>query len=639
LAIKTVNLMAERSNKKPGIAPEGQEKNGPILTREYALPGWESFAIRAGIIISVVFWIYWPAAHGNWLWDDSMYLSDNSLLKEPARLWKAWFAPGSFIEYYPLEETLQWIQWKFWGNDTFPYHLTNIVLHVLNAFLVWRLLSKLGLRLAWLGGLVFAVHPMMVESVAWISEFKNTLSLFPFLLAMCAWIDYEASGRSKDYFRSLALFLVSMLCKIGVAPFPAIILLYAWWKRGRIGWRDWKACVPFAVISVSLAWLSALSGTWYMQGLLKEMAVVENGGLLSRFALAGQTLSLYFTRCFWPVGPMPIYPQWKVDPSAPLQFLPWIAIVVAFFWLWRRRQSWGRHVLLALGFFVLLLAPFLGFVSVSYLSFSWVMDHFLYVPIIGIIAIVVAGIGNIDDRLPRSLHPLLTGLLTVMVALLAFESHWYASAFTGDETFWTYALDRNPDAWLAHNNLGKILLVEEGEPELAKAHFEKVIRLRPDLAEGYCNLGNALVQLGRTSESIEAFNESLKRDPYSPETNNNLGILAAQRGDTAAAISYFSTALYRHPHFAEALNNLGNALLEVGRTDEAIQQFQLAIDANPTYLAAHENMGLALEQEGHLVEAGAEFEHALQINPDDNKAEQGLMRVEHAPASKPLPPR
>ena len=127
-----------------------------------------------------------------------MYLSQNPLLHDPARLWKAWFQPGSFIEYYPLEQTVQWVQWQLWGNDTFGYHLTNVCLHLLGAFLVWRLLSKFGLRLAWLGGLIFAIHPMMVESVAWISELKNTLSLPPFLLAMCAWIDYEERGRKQD---------------------------------------------------------------------------------------------------------------------------------------------------------------------------------------------------------------------------------------------------------------------------------------------------------------------------------------------------------------------------------------------------------------------------------------------------------
>jgi Tfp pilus assembly protein PilF len=557
-----------------------------------------------------------------------MYLSHNPLLNEPGRIWKAWFQPGSFIEYYPLEQTIQWMQWQLWGNNTFGYHFTNVCLHLLSAFLVWRLLSKFGLRLAWLGGLIFAVHPMMVESVAWISEFKNTLSLPPFLLAMCAWIDYEDLGRPRDYFLALALFLVAMLCKIGVAPFPVIILLYAWWKRGRIRWRDGLTCAPFFAISAVLALLSTWSAIWYMQSLAKEMAVVENGGFISRLALSGQTLSVYFVKCFVPIDPMPIYPQWILDPSSPIQFLPWIVGAAVIYWLWRRRRSWGRHVLLALVFFILTLAPFLGFVSVSYLSFTWVMDHFLYLPIIGLIGIVVAGVEDVDARLATSIHPVSTGILTVLMALLAFESHWYTSAFTGDETFWTYTVERNPEAWLAHNNLGKILLVTAGKPEQARKHFETVIRLKPELAEGYCNLGTALVQLGQIPEAVEAFNQSLKRDPYSPEANNNIGIILAQKGHIDEAISHFARALYKNLRYTEAHNNMGNALLLSGRIPDAIEQFRAAIQSDPTYVEAHDNLGLALVQVGRVSEAMEQFQKALQLNPGDEKASQNLAKLQ-----------
>jgi hypothetical protein len=154
------------------------------------------------------------------------------MTQSPTGLWSIWFEPGSQLDYYPIKASVQWLQWHLWGMDTLGYHLTNVVLHILSALLVWRLLSKFGLRLAWLGGLIFAIHPVQVESVAWIAELKNTLSLPPFLLAMCAWIDYEERGKAKDYFLALGLFLVAMLCKLTVVLFPLVILLYAWWRRG-----------------------------------------------------------------------------------------------------------------------------------------------------------------------------------------------------------------------------------------------------------------------------------------------------------------------------------------------------------------------------------------------------------------------
>jgi protein O-mannosyl-transferase len=619
--------MARRSNKRRNIIPEHPIRDEGILTTEYTLSEWKLVLIHAAIIIAAGLWIYSPAFHGDWIWDDAMYISQNPLLNDPARLWKAWFQPGSFIEYYPITETVQWVQWQLWGKDTFGYHLTNVCLHLLSAFLIWQLLGKFGLRLAWLGGLIFVIHPMMVESVAWISELKNTLSLPPFLLATCAYLDYEERGRRADYLRALAFFLVAMFCKIGLAPFPMVILLYAWWKRGRIGWRDLLASAPFFVISVVLGLITWWSSIWYMQGQLKNPAVVDIGGFFPRLALAGQTLSFYFTKCFWPVGPLPIYPQWKIDPSLPVQFLPWIVLAGVVYGLWLRRQSWGRHVLLGLGFFILTMGPFLGFSSISYMSFTWVMDHFLYVPIIGIIGIVVAGIERVDAQLATSVHPFSTGILTVIMGLLAFESHWYAAAFTGDETFWTYTIDRNPEAWLAHNDLGKILL-QAGESEQARQHFETVIRLKPELGEPYSNLGVALVQLGRIPEAIEAFNQSLKRDPYSPETNNDLGIILAQTGHTDEALAHFQQALHKHPLYADAHNNMGNTLLLTGHTTEAIKQFRTVLEIDPSNISAHDNLGLALSQTGQIPEAMEQFKKALEINPNDAKARDSVARLQ-----------
>lgn len=606
--------------------PDVPAPAGGIMTTEYTLPGWKLTLLHAAIIVAAGLFIYWPAFNGYWIWDDGMYISQNPLMNDPARLWKAWFQPGSFIEYYPITETVQWVQWKLWGDDTLGYHLTNVGLHLLSAFLVWRLLGKFGLRLAWLGGLLFAIHPMMVESVAWISELKNTLSLPPFLLAVCAWIDYEERGRRGDYVRALALFLVSMLCKIGMAPFPVIILLYAWWKRGRVGWRDGLASAPFFVISVILGLVTKWCGEYYMQSQLKNPAVIEIGGFFSRLALSGQTLAFYFTKCFWPAGPLPIYPQWKIDPSSPLQFVPWLVLAGAVYWLWRRRESWGRHVLLGLGFFILILGPFLGFVPISYMSFTWVMDHFIYVPIIGLIGIVVAGIERVDARLAAPVHPFSTGILTVIMGLLAFESHWYAAAYTDAETFWTYTVDHNPGAWGAHDNLAQALL-QVGEPEKAREHFETAIRLKPELAAPYCDLAAALVQLGRNSEGMESLRQALQRDPNSAEAHNDLGVMLAQSGRMTEALAEFETALRHRPHYVDAYNNIGNALFQLGRTSDAIEQFGMAIQIDPSNVPAHDDLGLALEQAGRVRDAEDQFRRSLEINPGDDKARDNLARL------------
>jgi protein O-mannosyl-transferase len=595
--------MAKRSNTKRKGTPEVQPQDEGVLTTEFVLPEWKLVLIHAAIIIAAGLWIYSPALHGDWLGDDSLYISQNPLLNDPARLWKTWFQPGSFIEYYPLEETVQWVQWQLWGNDTFGYHLTNVILHIVSALLVWQLLSKFGLQLAWLGGLIFAIHPMMVESVAWISELKNCLSLPPFLLAMCAWIDYEERGRRADYLLALVFFLVAMLCKIGAAPFPAVILLYAWWKRGRIEWRDWLAGAPFLVIAMTLVLINLWASLSYTHSQLNNSSVTEVGGFFFRLALAGQTLSYYFTICFWPLGPLPYYPQWKVDPSSLVQFLPWIVLSAAACWLWRRRRSWGRHVLLGLGFFILTLGPFLGFIPISYMDYTWVMDHFLYVPIIGLIGIVVAGIERVDVRLAASVHPFSTGTLTVIIGLLALESHWYTAAFTSAETFWNYVIDRNPGSAAAYENLGEVLL-KAGDLEQAKERFDTAIRLKPEISEPYCNLAYVYMQQGQFSEAAEALRQALKRDPNDPVLHNNMGILLTQAGHIPEALGQFEQALRGHPFYAEAHNNMGHALLLAKRPSEAIKQFQAALQINPSYADARDNLNLALAQMRY-VPAGA----------------------------------
>jgi len=247
--------------------------------------------LRAVVIAAAAFWVFWPIRHGQWIGDDDMYIISNPLLNDPARLWKAWFQPGSFIEYYPIEECVQWAQWQLWRNDTLGYHLTNIILHVISALLVWRLFSKFGLRLAWLGGLFFAVHPMMVDSVALVNELKAALSMPPFLLAMCFYMDFEKHGHRRNYWLALGLFVVAMLCKITMAMFPVVILLYAWWKRNRIGWGDLVASAPFFAISLVLGMTTIWAGNWYLKFNESYHDDAPSAGFFSRLALVGQIIS------------------------------------------------------------------------------------------------------------------------------------------------------------------------------------------------------------------------------------------------------------------------------------------------------------------------------------------------------------
>lgn len=510
--------MAKRSKHQPAsdASPEA-----PLFSGEVVQSDWLMVLLRAALIIGAGSWVYSPVFHGDWIWDDDWYITSNPLLRDPSSLWKFWFQPGVWVEYYPIDETVLWIEWHWFGTDTLGYHLVTISLHLLDALLVWRLLGKLGVSKAWLGGLIFAVHPACVDSVAWIVEIKNTLSLAPFLLAMSAWVDFEERRAPRAYILALVFFTTALLTKISATPFPLVILLYAWWKRGRIAWGDLAASAPFFAVSLALGTLSISSVPLYYQSIGQ---VAEPNPIIawpSRLVLAGQSLGVYFAHCVWPVNLRPIYPKWPVDPSSPIQFLPILLVAMAFVFLWQKRATWGRHGLLGLGFFIIFLGPFLGFMPVSYMNFTWVMDHLLYIAIIGPIGLVAAAIGNIETRLPANARITVTASVTALVALLAFEAHAYATAYINGATLWSNTVALDPGSYLAHYNLGNAL-IRSGSVEEAIEQYQQALALKPDYDTAHNNLGVALIKSGRAAEAEKEFEAAVQISPYYPEAQANL---------------------------------------------------------------------------------------------------------------------
>lgn len=608
--------------------PKNDRRSPEVVEAGRNAAAW-MMGLQVLVIVLAVVCIYWPVLEGGWLWDDSRYVTSNLLLRSFTGLEKIWFEPKSFVEYYPILATAEWVQWHLWGMETLGYHVTNLGLHCINALLVWRVLGKFGLRLAWLGGLIFAIHPVQVESVAWISELKNTLSLPPFLLAVCAWIDYEEKKLSRDYWIALGLFLVAMLCKISMVSFPLMILFYAWWKRDRITLGDLQASAPFFVISLVLGALTVYLGAVFthshsvhdMVGV--SLGSVTQGGWASRVAVMGLSLSFYFFNCIWPVGLLPIYPKWAVNPPSPWQFLPWPVMAVLFYGLWTGRKNWGKGVLLGAGFFLLMLLPF----AALHWSFTWVMDHFLYIPIIGLIGLVVAGLGQIDERWPWFSRPYGIGILAAVMALMAYDSFSYAGVFIDSETLWTFTLSRNPDSWLAHNNLGNAF-IKKGEIDGAIAEFEKALQVNANYAKSHNNLGYSLLQKGRVDDAIEEYEKAVKIDPDFADAYGNIGVALAQKGQIDEAIVEYQKALSVNPSFVEVMSNLGLALAKKNRWDEAIVQWQKAVEINPDYAQGHTNLGVAFMQKGLVNEATAQFQEAVRLDPTDPNAQSNLAKAE-----------
>jgi len=615
--------MAKTSRKAKSVpAGKREAKISPGIAFPPALRANGRTFLLAALIIAAVFWEYAPTLSGGWIWDDGWYLGQVQLWQSLHGLGKFWFAPGQWVEYYPIEETVLWTEWHLFGNDTFGYHLVTVLLHCTSALLIWRLFSKLGLRWAWLGGLLFAIHPVQVESVAYIAELKNTLSLPPFLLAMGAWIDFQERRAWKDYLAALGLFLVAMLCKITMAPFPVVLLLYAWWKEGRVTGKDLALSAPFFAISLGLGELTMRTGDWYQK--INHLHAAPLGlGLWSRVALSGESLAFYLSKCFFPVELMPVYPRWDVGSPSPWAFLPWVAFAGMLYWFWRKRRSWGRHALLGFGFFLLNLAPFLGFKEISYMDFSWVMDHFLYIPLIGIIGLVVAAAGDLDRRRSQVAHAVSWAIIALIAIWMIAAGRSYAAVFGSERTLWSYSLETNPRAWLAYNNLG-LALKQAGQLPEAIADFQQALIYKPDDALARNNLGNAFLAAGQPDAAIEQYREALKVNPLYAEALNDLGNALLQEGREAQAIDVYKLALQIAPNFALAHNNLGKIYMREGRMAEALQHYQAAVAINPDFADAHFDLGNAYQQAGDLDQAEAEYASALRINPQFAEAYNNL---------------
>jgi tetratricopeptide (TPR) repeat protein len=574
-----------------------------------ASPRWARWC-GAALIAAVTLAVYWPAMHGGWLWDDHIDIARNAGVHDPAGWWKIWLQPAGW-HFLPLKSTVQWAQWQLWQERTFGYHLTSVALHALSALLLWRLLARLGLRFAWLGGLLFAVHPLAVESVAWLTELKNTLSLPLALLAVLAYLDYDERGRKRDLVFAALLFLASMLAKSSAVMLPFVVLLHARWKRGRIGARDLGASAPFFLISFGIG-LATVLVEQKQDAVALGLPVL---GMASRLAGAGLAVGFYFFKALVPVGLAPVYPEWALASPAAVDFLPWPVIGALAWALWRHWQSWGRHAALGLGFFLLNLVPVLGFVPFGYHHIAWVADHLAYLPLVGLVGLAVAGVEFLAGRLSGMAQRWLVGAVVALAAAWAWQSHGYAAIFAGEETFWRSAAARYPDTVLPHRSLAQ-LLVDSQRTDEAIRHYEAALRVKPDGFETLNDLGVTLLGLGRVREALMRLERAARLRPNDAEVHFNLGNALAQAGRAPEAAAECERAVQLKSNHAAAHVLLGTLAAQAGRLADSAGHLEAALQANPADAMAHNNLANVLMQSGRAAEARRHYDAAVRLAPN-----------------------
>ena len=633
------------------------------IPRVFAARANKAARFLALILITLV--VYIPAMSAGFIWDDDQEIYANTSLRDTKGLVEIWTGAKS-ADYFPLKTTLLWVEYQLWGHDAqfhdipYAYHVSNILVHVVDVLLLWLVLSQLRIPGAWLASLLFAVHPVHVESVAWIAEHKNTLSLLFFLLSINAWVKFEDTGKQKHYNWALVHFLAALLCKTHVVVLPAVLLLLTWWRSGNLTKRDFKRSIPF----FALAFLLGVVTVYFQNGRAIGQEVIPIGGPMSRIAGAGLAIWWYFEKAFLPFDLNTIYDRWPIkEPLGPqpIQFLAGamaivtlVALGVFYFRNAGRNRleqvrglvigyfavmalsalafffagpSWihfvGVALLLAMGFtalslyllngeqdrlgrtpffvfayFLGTLFPVLGLFKMSYMRLTLQADHFQYLSDVAIVAVVAALICKGLESAGR-LRPVVVAATVLLVFGCSAYSWQRAAVHQSEKTLWTACLAKNDGSWQAHNHLGAVIYME-GKVSEAQVHFQRAVDLKPE----------------------------------NPEVHNNLGLAFAAFGHFDTALEQYRLAVQIKGDVPAMRRNLADCLSTLKKFDEAAEQFKIVLAADSNDPNALSSYGYVLSQLGRLEEAQKAFEKAYQIDPNNPRIKQNLDAIKHMRGQK-----
>ncbi len=560
--------------------------------------------VALGIVLFVgTLCVYSPAMQAGFIWDDDDHITLNKTLHEPDGLRRIWCEPTSIPQYYPLVHTVFRIEYGFWQLDAQRYHVTNIVVHALSVLLLWSLLRWLRIPGAWLVAAVFAVHPVHVESVAWISERKNLMSCFFYLASANIFLRWY--GVSEDnalqrknyvwYGVSLLLFLCAILSKTVAGSLPAALLLVMYWKRGRITARDIAHVLPMFVLAVPLG----LTTAWLERHHVGALGADWDYSTSERLLIAGRAAWFYCFKLIWPSNLTFIYPRWQLDSGNLIQWLYPGGVAVLLMVLWLCRKRIGRGPIVAVLFFGGTLFPALGIFNVFPMRYSFVADHFQYSASIGLIVLLVAG-GRTIVAASGALRQFATISAVVILLTMAALCWQRCHVYRDIEELWTDTISRNPDCWMA----------------------------RANLADEY-------VQRGRLYSSLQQYQiawqqlgtSGLKEAPEFARIQNNWGMTLGSLNRCPEAISHFQAAIFHAPDDELAHANLGNCMEIMQQFKEAESNYRIALRINPNSSIAHGHLGRLLLLQGETARAVTHLQTAVQLDPEHNQARDLLDHI------------
>ena len=607
---------ASKHREKP-ILPSARR-----FTRQDILP-----ILALGLLVVVC---YLPVMlWGGFVWDDSI-LTDAKPVQDVSGLWQIWFFPSAIEgerHYWPLVYTTFWLEHKLWGFDPTGYHIVNVLMHLVNTLLVWHLMRRLSVPGAWVVAAVFAVHPLHVESVAWVIERKDVLSGLFYLSAALAWMRFVEQPRPRYYVGSLVLYAAALLSKSIVITLPVALLIWHWWQQGRVTSTDLLRLVPFCAIGLvitvgDLSFYASLTGAFD----------VIDYSLTERTLIAACALWFYAGKLLWPSELAVIYPRWDIRVTDPLAWGYLIAAVALVVVLWHFRHQLGRGPLAGALFFGFTLLPVLGFVDYGYMQFSFVADRFQYLAGIGVMAVVIGAAAYGGCRLPAFWQKGAQAVAAVVIVVLGLLTWRQVGIWSDDETHLRHIISHNPQAWDVHFSLGRVLFDQKRYDE-AIAVCRVAIEQRPDHAKAHNITGAALHRLGRFEEAEIYLRRAIQINPQIQNTHAHLGAALSEQGRLEEAITAYRVAIEQRPDHFEVLFNLGALFNTLERFEEAEIYLRRAIQINPQDTDSHQELAKVLFQMGQDAQDNEQLEvateyymRALEIDPHYTKA---IRRLAH----------
>jgi protein O-mannosyl-transferase len=584
---------------------------------------WHQEALIGAIIIAVAL-VYLPSLEGDFVWDDFLLITGNPLLQNVSGLLEIW-SGGRTADYFPLTNTVFWIEHHLFGGNATGYHVVNILLHTANALLIWRLLVRLNIPGAWLAGLIFGIHPIHVASVAWISELKNLLSMFFALLSILCFLEVDGKplrNSATAYVASLIFFALALLSKTQVVFLPVVLLLCAWWRDKNLAGRettqnirrDIMRCWPFFLIAIVLG----LVTMWFQnRGIGEEDIVI--GSLPRRVVNAAMAIWWYAEHLFAPVRLMAIYPNWRFDSPGLLEWLPLIALICILAGLWHWRNRGTRGAFFAVACFIVALLPAVGLVRMAYVrSGTLVADHLQYFADVSLLALFSAGAAYARSRRQRAIKITSAAIVTLLVGATGTYAFSRAEVYRNEETLWPDDLSKNPDAWQAHIMMAQRRFKEERYAEAAY-HAGRAAEVKPELADIHDQLGLAYCRLERFDQGITEYRKALQLKEAKPSTVRSAAV-AKIRTNLANALTIT----------AERLTESASTIPEeaMHRYEEAIRQYEEALEIEPQQPAIHRNLGMLLVRLSRYDEAVPHLRATLQIVPNEPTARELLDAIE-----------